>query len=136
MNVPKVSRRALCDGMSTLISNAWSAISTVVLDAIRNSDTVTLTPMFYGTVSSSGAPSAENGDKPLDHAIILDTEEDISTKLAIVCGKCGTELEVMEIREIPEEAVILEIEICDNCKSAAFSEGYRQNDNDNEGRGY
>lgn len=89
--------------------------------------------MFYGTVSSGGAPSAENGDKPLDHAIILDTEEDISTKLAIQCDECGTELKVTEVRDIPEKAVILEIEICGNCKSAAFSDGYRQNDKDEMG---
>ena len=89
--------------------------------------------MSYGIVNSNGAPSTEIGDKPLDHAIILDTEDDISTKLAVQCDECGTELKVTEVHEIPEKAVILEIEICGNCKSAAFSDGYRQNDKDEMG---
>ena len=83
--------------------------------------------MLYGTVSSNGVP-CEISDKPLSHAIILDTAEDISTKLAVVCNECGTGLEVTEIREVPEEAVVLEIRPCQNCKSKSFEEGYYQTD--------
>jgi hypothetical protein len=64
------------------------------------------------------------GDRPLDHAVILDTEEDISTKIAIVCNGCGTELEVTEIRDEPEKAVVLKIEICERCKQIAHERGY------------
>ena len=128
MNVPRLNRKALWHGMSSLISNAWSAIYIVALDGLRNLDTVTLTPMLYGTVSSDGALSSDISDKPLSHAIILDTAEDINTKLAVVCNECGTGLEVTEVREVPEEAVILEIGPCKNCKSKSFEEGYYQTD--------
>ena len=62
--------------------------------------------MSYGIVSSSGVPSSEMGDKPLDHAVILDTEDDIGTKLLITCS-CGVDLEVSQIRVDPKHLLYL-----------------------------
>ena len=78
--------------------------------------------MLYGTVSSGGVPSNDMGDKPLDRAIILDTEDDIGTKLIISCS-CGVDLEVSQIREEPEEPIVLVIHACENCMQANFERG-------------
>jgi hypothetical protein len=75
------------------------------------------------------------GDKPLDHAIILDTEDDLGTKLIIMCD-CGVDLEVSQIREEPEKAIVLVVHCCENCKQVSFSDGYNQNDRDRQSMGY
>lgn len=78
--------------------------------------------MLYGTVSSNGVPSSEMGDKPLDRAIILDTEEDIGTKIIITCS-CGVDLEVSQIHEDPEQPVVLVVHACENCMEINFERG-------------
>ncbi len=73
-------------------------------------------------------------DRPLDKAVILDTEEDIATKVAVVCDTCGTELQVSEIREEPETAIVLEVAPCENCTQTAHHNGYLSGQD--QGRGF
>lgn len=73
-------------------------------------------------------------DRPLDKAVILDTEEDIATRIAVVCDSCGTELAVTEIREEPEQAIILEVGVCERCAQDRFNHGYHEGMD--HGRGY
>lgn len=75
------------------------------------------------------------GDKPLDHAVILDTEDDIGTKLLITCS-CGVDLEISQIRVDPEQPVVLVVHVCENCQEVSFREGYNQNDRDRYPMGY
>lgn len=67
-------------------------------------------------------PSSEMGDKPLDHAVILDTEDDIGTKLLITCS-CGVDLEVSQIRVDPEQPIVLVVHACENCQNNAQNKG-------------
>jgi hypothetical protein len=62
------------------------------------------------------------GDKPLDRAIILDTEYDIGTKLIITCS-CGVDLEVSQIRDEPEQPITLVVHACENCIQINFERG-------------
>jgi uncharacterized CHY-type Zn-finger protein len=77
-------------------------------------------------MSSNGAPSNDMEDQPLSHAFILDTEEDVYTKMSVACENCGNELEVISIEEKPEVAIILSVSICDKCKNDAHQAGYYQ----------
>lgn len=74
-------------------------------------------------------------ERALDRTIILDTEEDIATRIAIVCDSCGTELTVGQIREEPERAVVLEVSPCEECTNAAHRFGY-QTAKDEDQRGF
>ncbi len=112
------SRKALYHGMCTLTSNAWSVISTVMLDVVQKASTGILTQTSYGITSSNGVPSGDMEDHPLSRAIILDTTGDVYTKLLVTCYGCGNELEVKEVQEKPEVAVILSVSVCDKCKYA------------------
>lgn len=71
------------------------------------------------------------GDRPLSNAFILDTEEDIGTKILTTCSGCGNELEVVGIEEHPEVAVVLSVSACDACKADTYREGYSRGSNDN-----
>lgn len=75
-------------------------------------------------------------DQPLDKAIILDTHEDIATRISVRCDSCGTELEVTEIREEAEVAVVLEVPPCHECTQRAHHHGFIEGQDSGQGMGY
>ena len=135
MNKLKRTHRALYRGMCTLISNACSAIFIVLLDQIQKAGTDIPTQGKYGVVSLSGVHSPDMDDLPLDTALLLDTHDDICTKMMLHCGKCGSVLEVEAIREEPEVAVMLTVKACEICIANSFHTGYSKGE-DRASRGF
>lgn len=76
-----------------------------------------------------------NEDKPLDHAIILDTEGDVYTKMLVACSGCGNELEVVSVEDKPEVAVVLSVSVCSTCEKLAHHAGYHKGSSE-EVRGF
>jgi len=121
------THKALYHGMSTLTSGVWSAMYIVARDVMR-AGTTALMQTNYGVTSLPVVSPQDNmADSPLRHAFILDTEEDIATKLALVCNACGNELEIVAIEEVPESAIVLQVLCCETCSNNthqhAFNEG-------------
>lgn len=96
-----------------------------------------------GLANSNGAPldnldvpttyRAGTGDRPLEHAFILDTEDDVYTKMAVCCNECGNELELIAIEERAEVAVILSVGTCSKCTGDAHADGYQRAADDTRG---
>jgi hypothetical protein len=74
-------------------------------------------------------------DKPLNHAFIIDTEDDVLTTMLVSCQTCGSALEVLSVRELPEVAVELMTEPCSKCVNDAHAAGYYKG-NDDSTRGF
>ena len=72
------------------------------------------------------SPQDSMADSPLRHAFILDTEEDIATKLALVCNTCGSELEIVAIEEVPESAIVLQIPCCATCSNNTHQQAFHE----------
>lgn len=70
-----------------------------------------------------GQPSGEVADRPLDKAIIIDTEGDVFSKFYVSCAECGTYLEVIDLSEEAERGIILAAIPCEACKQTAFEHG-------------
>jgi hypothetical protein len=70
-------------------------------------------------------------DQPLSHAFILDTEEDVYTKILVACHECGNGLEVITVQEEPEVAVILSISVCESCKQDVYQSGFLSGEQNN-----
>lgn len=73
-------------------------------------------------------------DRALDHAVILDTEEDFALRIAIVCDSCGTELPIGDIHQEPEQATVLEVPPCERCCDERFRHGFHEGTD--QGRGF
>ena len=76
-------------------------------------------------MNSSGAPSQTQADSSPDHAIILDTEGDVYTKISVCCYQCGQEMLVGSVVECAEVAVVVSVRACGNCDRIAYREGYQ-----------
>ncbi len=83
-----------------------------------------------------GQTSGKMSDRALNKTIILDTEDDIATKISIVCSHCNADLTINEIHEEPEVATVLQVGSCDFCQEAAHHQGFLSGQDIASGRGY
>ena len=127
--------KVLSHGISTLISDALCVISIVARDQVQKGSITTPTLTKSGYVNSDGVPLTTN-DKALNHAFILDTEGDVLTKMLISCQTCGSALEVLTVRELPEVAVEMLVGPCSMCTDDAHQAGYHQRSKEDYTRGF
>jgi hypothetical protein len=62
-------------------------------------------------------------DRPLDKAIIIDTEDDVYSTFYVSCAECGTYLQIVDLSEEPERGIILAATPCEACNNSAFERG-------------
>jgi hypothetical protein len=70
-----------------------------------------------------GKMNAELVDRPLDKAVIIDTEDDVYSTFYVSCAECGTYLQVIDLSEEPERGIILAATPCEACKQSSFERG-------------
>ena len=127
MKEQKPTQKVLSRGISMLISKGWYAIS-IALAAANSSLPILITigsGNFAGVLSMPriGQTIGNMSDRPLDTAIIIDTEDDVFSKFYVSCAECGSYLEVIDLSEEPEHGIILAATSCESCKQTAYERG-------------